>query len=135
MACFRVRRLQVQNPVSLKISAFVGLTLVKSDVTVQWDKCPPAAVVLHNPPKSRPSHWFFGIKEPLVRCGNLEREVSAQMSSSSSDCGSELRGPSQKSLRVASKRDNNKTKTELVGDYRSCRKVKLIVHNYSCASR
>ncbi|GBM76070.1 hypothetical protein AVEN_167490-1 [Araneus ventricosus] len=44
--------------------------------------------------------------------GNLERGVPAQVSSSSSDRGSKLRGPSQNSPRVASKRDVNITKTQ-----------------------
>ncbi|GBN56255.1 hypothetical protein AVEN_213548-1 [Araneus ventricosus] len=40
----------------------------------------------------------------------FEEVVPAQVSSSSSDRGSKLRGPSQNSPRVASKRDVNKTK-------------------------
>ncbi|GBO16474.1 hypothetical protein AVEN_96583-1 [Araneus ventricosus] len=44
---------------------------------------------------------------PLVWCGSLEEGVTAQVSSSSSDCGSKLRGLSQNSRRVASKRDVN----------------------------
>ncbi|GBN66369.1 hypothetical protein AVEN_139314-1 [Araneus ventricosus] len=50
-------------------------------------KCPPVGVA-----------WKFG------------EGVPAQVSSSSSDCGSNLRGPSQNSSRVASKRDFNVTK-------------------------
>ncbi|GBM44839.1 hypothetical protein AVEN_201087-1 [Araneus ventricosus] len=37
----------------------------------------------------------------LVWCGSLEKGVAAQVSSSSPDCGSNLRGPSQNSPRVA----------------------------------
>ncbi|GBN43201.1 hypothetical protein AVEN_78852-1 [Araneus ventricosus] len=50
---------------------------------------------------------------PLMWCGSLEREVRAQVSSSSSNHGSKLRGPSQNSPRVASKRDVNMTKLNL----------------------
>ncbi|GBN14357.1 hypothetical protein AVEN_36723-1 [Araneus ventricosus] len=39
----------------------------------------------------------------------LGERVPAQVSSSSSDCGSKLRGPSQNNPRVASKRDFNIT--------------------------
>ncbi|GBL86748.1 hypothetical protein AVEN_95995-1 [Araneus ventricosus] len=46
---------------------------------------------------------------PLVWCGSLK--VPAQVSPSSSDCCSKLRGPSQNCPRVASKRDVNITKT------------------------
>ncbi|GBM35253.1 hypothetical protein AVEN_45521-1 [Araneus ventricosus] len=41
------------------------------------------------------------------------RILPAQMSSSSSDCGSKLRGPSQNISRVASKWDDNMTKLNL----------------------
>ncbi|GBN60265.1 hypothetical protein AVEN_221012-1 [Araneus ventricosus] len=44
---------------------------------------------------------------PLVWCESLERRVPAQVSSSSSDSGSNLRGPSQNSSRLGSKRDVN----------------------------
>ncbi|GBM68269.1 hypothetical protein AVEN_88841-1 [Araneus ventricosus] len=43
-------------------------------------------------------------RSPLVWRGSLERGVPAEVSSSSSDRGSKLRGPSQNSPRVASKR-------------------------------
>ncbi|GBO32250.1 hypothetical protein AVEN_273488-1 [Araneus ventricosus] len=46
----------------------------------------------------------------LVWRGSLERVVPVQVSSSSSDRGSKLRGPSQNSPRVASKQDVNITK-------------------------
>ncbi|GBL72730.1 hypothetical protein AVEN_127963-1 [Araneus ventricosus] len=46
----------------------------------------------------------------LVCCGSLERDVPVQVSSSSSDSGSKLRGPSQTSPRDALKRDINITK-------------------------
>ncbi|GBL79721.1 hypothetical protein AVEN_18245-1 [Araneus ventricosus] len=49
----------------------------------------------------------------LVRWGRLERVLPAQESSLSSDRGLELRGPSQNSPRVASKRDVNVTKLKL----------------------
>ncbi|GBN23231.1 hypothetical protein AVEN_97255-1 [Araneus ventricosus] len=42
--------------------------------------------------------------------GNSERRVAAQVSSSSSDRGSKLRGSSQNSPHIASKRDINITK-------------------------
>ncbi|GBL90533.1 hypothetical protein AVEN_179452-1 [Araneus ventricosus] len=50
----------------------------------------------------------------LVWCGSLEREEPAQVLSPSSDHGSKLRGPSQNSPRVASKRDVNKSKLTLL---------------------
>ncbi|GBN08657.1 hypothetical protein AVEN_257547-1 [Araneus ventricosus] len=71
---------QVRNPIPMKIH----LLHVKSYVVA---KCPPVGVA-----------WKFG------------EGVPAQKSSSSSDCGSKLRGPSQNSPRVASKRDVNITK-------------------------
>ncbi|GBM62631.1 hypothetical protein AVEN_187037-1 [Araneus ventricosus] len=46
----------------------------------------------------------------LVWFRSLEREVPAQVSSTSSDKGSKLRGPSQNSPRVSSERDVNMTK-------------------------
>ncbi|GBM16968.1 hypothetical protein AVEN_22385-1, partial [Araneus ventricosus] len=46
----------------------------------------------------------------LVRRRSLERRDAAQTTSSSSDSGSELRGPSQKSRRVVAKLDVNITK-------------------------
>ncbi|GBM48806.1 hypothetical protein AVEN_18747-1 [Araneus ventricosus] len=49
-------------------------------------------------------------RRTLLWCGSLERGVTAQMSSSSSDRVSKFRGPSQNSPRVASKRDVNITK-------------------------
>ncbi|GBN78841.1 hypothetical protein AVEN_200166-1 [Araneus ventricosus] len=49
---------------------------------------------------------IIGHVEPMVL---VERGVPAQVSSSSSDRGSKLRGPSQNSPRVASERDVNIT--------------------------
>ncbi|GBO19100.1 hypothetical protein AVEN_205916-1 [Araneus ventricosus] len=45
--------------------------------------------------------------------------LPAQLSSSASDCGSKLRGSSQNSPSVASKRDVNKTKSHLQSSSRS----------------
>ncbi|GBN05870.1 Aspartyl/asparaginyl beta-hydroxylase [Araneus ventricosus] len=75
---------QVRNPIPLKIRRVWGLLHVKSYVVV---KRPPVGVA-----------WKFG------------EGVPARVSSSSSDRGSKLRGPSQNSPRVASKRDINITK-------------------------
>ncbi|GBN89144.1 hypothetical protein AVEN_182994-1 [Araneus ventricosus] len=69
--------LQVRNPIPLKIRRAWGLLHAKSYVVA---KRPPVGVA-----------WKFG------------EGVPAQVSSSSSDRGSELRGPSQNSPRVASK--------------------------------
>ncbi|GBL83992.1 hypothetical protein AVEN_23495-1 [Araneus ventricosus] len=77
---------QVRNPIPLKIRRVWGLLHVKSYVVV---KRPPVGVA-----------WNFG------------EGVPAQVSSSSSDRGSKLRGPFQYSPRVASKRDVNITKTK-----------------------
>ncbi|GBO44666.1 hypothetical protein AVEN_167398-1 [Araneus ventricosus] len=74
---------QVRNTVPLKIRRVWGLLHAKSYVVA---KRPPVGVR-----------------------GSLERGVPAQVSSSSSDCGSELRGPSLSSPRVAIKRDVNLT--------------------------
>ncbi|GBM53120.1 hypothetical protein AVEN_130773-1 [Araneus ventricosus] len=67
----------VRNPVPLKIRRVWGLLHVKSYVVV---KRPPVGVA-----------WKFGEGVPV------------QVSSSSSECGSKLRGPSQNSPLVASK--------------------------------
>ncbi|GBL73004.1 hypothetical protein AVEN_128173-1 [Araneus ventricosus] len=56
-----------------------------------------------------PNHTQWPNALPLVRRGSLKRGVPAQVSSSSSDRGSKLRGPSLNSPRVASKRDVNIT--------------------------
>ncbi|GBN13983.1 hypothetical protein AVEN_252671-1 [Araneus ventricosus] len=44
------------------------------------------------------------------KCGSLDKWAPAQVSSSPSDRGSKLQGPSQNSPHVASKRDDNITK-------------------------
>ncbi|GBM85643.1 hypothetical protein AVEN_33358-1 [Araneus ventricosus] len=75
---------RVRNPIPLKIRCVWGLLHAKSFIVA---KRPPIGVA-----------WKFG------------EGVPAQVSSSSSDCGSKLRGPSQNSPRVASKRDVNITK-------------------------
>ncbi|GBM30663.1 hypothetical protein AVEN_203326-1 [Araneus ventricosus] len=75
--------LRVRNPIPLKLRRVWGLLHVKSYVAA---KRPPVGVA-----------WKF------------EEGVPVQMSSSSSDCGSKLRGPSQNSPRVASKRNINIT--------------------------
>ncbi|GBM06296.1 hypothetical protein AVEN_208981-1 [Araneus ventricosus] len=55
--------------------------------------------------------WPSVVKRPPVGVAwKFEEGVPAQVSSSSSDRGSKLRGPSQNSPRVASKRDVNITK-------------------------
>ncbi|GBM02193.1 hypothetical protein AVEN_190610-1 [Araneus ventricosus] len=77
----RGRRVPGSRPDSLKIRRVWGLLHAKSSVVV---KRPPVGVA-----------WKFG------------EGVPAQVSSSSSDRGSKLRGPSQNSPRVASKRDVN----------------------------
>ncbi|GBL90991.1 hypothetical protein AVEN_184387-1 [Araneus ventricosus] len=77
-------RFQVRNPIPLKIRRVWGLLHAKSYVVA---KRPPVGVA-----------WKFG------------EGVPAQVSSSSSDLGSKLRGPSQNSHRVASKRDVNISK-------------------------
>ncbi|GBN06138.1 hypothetical protein AVEN_19595-1 [Araneus ventricosus] len=71
---------------------------------------------------SEPEGWRHdSTEDPLCMCAcctsnhpvgvvrKLEMGVPAQVSSSSSDHGSELQGPSQKSPRVASRRDINIT--------------------------
>ncbi|GBM02174.1 hypothetical protein AVEN_190595-1 [Araneus ventricosus] len=55
-----------------------------------------------------PATPSLGCVLPLVWCGSLEREMQAQVLSS--DRGSKLQGPSQNSLRVASKRVVNTNK-------------------------
>ncbi|GBM67268.1 hypothetical protein AVEN_190090-1 [Araneus ventricosus] len=72
---------QIRNPIPLKIRRVWGLLHAKSYVVA---KHPPVGVARH-----------------------FEEEVPAQMSSSSSDRGSKLRGPFLNSPRVASKRDVN----------------------------
>ncbi|GBN09375.1 hypothetical protein AVEN_89608-1 [Araneus ventricosus] len=52
-------------------------------------------------------------QEMRSHIASLEKVVPAQVSSSSSDNGSKLRGSSQNSLRVASKRDVNITKLNM----------------------
>ncbi|GBM26536.1 hypothetical protein AVEN_245261-1 [Araneus ventricosus] len=74
---------QVRDPIPLKIRRVWGLLHTKSYVLA---KHPPVGVARK-----------FG------------EGVPAQVSSSSSDRGSKLRGPSLNSLRVASKRDVNLT--------------------------
>ncbi|GBO11827.1 hypothetical protein AVEN_224339-1 [Araneus ventricosus] len=85
---FRLRwpsgKVRLWGPIPLKICRVWGLLHAKSYVLA---KRPPVVVVLK-----------FG------------EGVPAQVSSSSSDRGSKLRGPSQNSPRVASKRDVNITK-------------------------
>ncbi|GBN03506.1 hypothetical protein AVEN_116548-1 [Araneus ventricosus] len=76
--------LQVRNPIPLKIRRVWGPLYAKSYVVA---KRPPVGVA-----------WKFGEKVP------------AQVSSSSSDHGSKLRGPSQNSPRVDSEWDVNITK-------------------------
>ncbi|GBN99745.1 hypothetical protein AVEN_45548-1 [Araneus ventricosus] len=76
--------LQVRNPIPLKIRRVWGLLRAKSYVAA---KRPPVGVVR-----------------------NFGEGVPAQVSSSSSDRGSKLRGSSQNSPRVASKRHVNITK-------------------------
>ncbi|GBM97121.1 hypothetical protein AVEN_30394-1 [Araneus ventricosus] len=71
---------QVRDPIPLKFRHVWGLLHAKSYVVV---KRPPVGVA-----------WKFG------------EWVPAQVSSSSSDRDSKLRGPSQNSPRVASKRDD-----------------------------
>ncbi|GBM75004.1 hypothetical protein AVEN_195311-1 [Araneus ventricosus] len=56
------------------------------------------------------SMYYEATHSPLMWCGSLKREVPAQVSSSSSDRGSKLRGPSLNSVRVASKRHVNTAK-------------------------
>ncbi|GBO00774.1 hypothetical protein AVEN_110770-1 [Araneus ventricosus] len=75
------RGLQVRNPIPLKICRVWGLLHAKSYVVA---KRPPAGVA-----------W------------KLREGAPTQVSCSSSDRGSKLRGPSQNSPRVASKRDVN----------------------------
>ncbi|GBM80282.1 hypothetical protein AVEN_114741-1 [Araneus ventricosus] len=75
---------QVRNPIPLKIRRVSGLLQAKSYLGV---KRPPSGVVR-----------------------KLVEGVPAQVSSSSSDRGSKLRGPSQNSSRAASKWDVNITK-------------------------
>ncbi|GBN96799.1 hypothetical protein AVEN_123936-1 [Araneus ventricosus] len=58
------------------------------------------------------------------------KEVGAQVSSSSSDHGSKLRGPSQNSPRAAAKRDVNITKLTRVRPYVCAMQCVLTVHNY-----
>ncbi|GBN82277.1 hypothetical protein AVEN_55476-1 [Araneus ventricosus] len=77
------RRVTVRNPNPLKIRRVWGLSHAKSYVVA---KRPPVGVV-----------WKLG------------EGVPAQASSSPSDRGSKLRGPSLNSPRVASKRDVNLT--------------------------
>ncbi|GBN67711.1 hypothetical protein AVEN_134088-1 [Araneus ventricosus] len=72
---------RVRDPIPLKIRRVWGLLHAKSHVVA---KRLPVGVA-----------WKFG------------EGVPAQVSPSSSDCGSKLRGPSQNSPRVASKRDVN----------------------------
>ncbi|GBM79301.1 hypothetical protein AVEN_9937-1 [Araneus ventricosus] len=72
---------QVRNPIPLRLRRVWGLLHAKSYVVA---KCLSVGVV-----------WKFG------------EGVPAQVSSSSSDGGSKLRGPSQNSPRAASKRDFN----------------------------
>ncbi|GBL72603.1 hypothetical protein AVEN_127866-1 [Araneus ventricosus] len=81
---FGAEGFQVQNPIPLKIRRVWGLLHVKSYVVA---KRPLVGVA-----------WKFG------------EGVTAQVSSSSPDRGSKLRGPSENSPRVASKRDVNITK-------------------------
>ncbi|GBN40174.1 hypothetical protein AVEN_159704-1 [Araneus ventricosus] len=83
-ACLGAGGFQVRNPIPLKIRRVWGLLYAKSYVVA---KRPPVGVA-----------WKLG------------EGVSAQVSSSSSDRGSKLRGLSQNSPRVASKRDVNITK-------------------------
>ncbi|GBM17255.1 hypothetical protein AVEN_223794-1 [Araneus ventricosus] len=78
------RELQVRNPIPLKIRRVWDLLHAKSYVVA---KRPPVGVA-----------WKFS------------EGVPAQVSSSSSDRGSKLQGPSQNSPRVASKRGVNITK-------------------------
>ncbi|GBO02309.1 hypothetical protein AVEN_163733-1 [Araneus ventricosus] len=84
VARYRLWGRRVRNPIPLKIRLVWGLLHAKSYVVAKHH---PAGVV-----------WKFG-----------ERAL-AQVSSSSSGSGSKLRGPSQNSPRVASKRDVNITK-------------------------
>ncbi|GBL85658.1 hypothetical protein AVEN_193118-1 [Araneus ventricosus] len=58
-------------------------------------------------------------ENPTPRNRSLKWNVLAQVSSSSSDCGSSLREPSQNSLHVASKRDVNITKLNMLRSYQS----------------
>ncbi|GBM91726.1 hypothetical protein AVEN_136459-1 [Araneus ventricosus] len=78
-------RLWGRNQISLKIRRIWGLSHAKSYVVAK--RSPVGAA------------WKFG-----------EEGVTAQVSSSSSYCGSKLRGPSQNSPHVTSKRDVNITK-------------------------
>ncbi|GBN32414.1 hypothetical protein AVEN_169509-1 [Araneus ventricosus] len=79
---------RVRNSIPLKIRCVLGLLHVKSYVGI---KRPSAGVV-----------WKFG------------EGIPAQVSSSSSDRSSKLRGSSQNSPRVASKRDVNITKLWII---------------------
>ncbi|GBN65780.1 hypothetical protein AVEN_17838-1 [Araneus ventricosus] len=81
---------QIRHPIPLKIRRVWGPLHAKSYVAA---KRSPAAVARK-----------FG------------EGVPAQVSSSSSDRGSNLRGPSQNSPRVASKRDVNITKLNQIGE-------------------
>ncbi|GBO04576.1 hypothetical protein AVEN_269662-1 [Araneus ventricosus] len=81
---FGAGRFQIRNPIPLKIRRVWGLLHVKSYVV---RKRPLLGVA-----------WKFG------------EGVPAQVSSSSSNLGSKLRGPSQNRTVVASKRDVNITK-------------------------
>ncbi|GBM84274.1 hypothetical protein AVEN_240000-1 [Araneus ventricosus] len=77
--------------------------------------------------RCRPRNQSFQARNPIppkIRraLGLLERELPAQVSSSSSDHGSKLRGPSEKSRRVASKRTVNKTKLQSAPSCRRKRK-------------
>ncbi|GBO32806.1 hypothetical protein AVEN_213850-1 [Araneus ventricosus] len=81
------RRVPGPEPHSTEDTSCMGLVLVKSYVVA---KRPPVGVA-----------WKF------------EEEVPAQMSSSLSDRGSKLRGSSQYSPHIASKRDINISETKL----------------------
>ncbi|GBN90772.1 hypothetical protein AVEN_94199-1 [Araneus ventricosus] len=74
-------KVQVRNPIPLKIRRVWGLLRAKSYLVA---KRPPVGAA-----------WKFG------------EGVPAQVSSSSSDCGSKSRSPSPNSPRVASKRGVN----------------------------
>ncbi|GBL92163.1 hypothetical protein AVEN_91509-1 [Araneus ventricosus] len=85
--CFGDGGLQARNPIPLKIRCILGVLSAKSLVGAK--RHPIGGV------------WKFG------------EGMRAHLSSSSSDRSSKLRGPSQNSPRVASKRDINITKLNL----------------------
>ncbi|GBM82710.1 hypothetical protein AVEN_107739-1 [Araneus ventricosus] len=85
---------------------YVGLVHVKSDIVGKTSSLWCGEKVWKR--RVRSSGQTSSL--PPVQCGRMERGVPAQVSPSSSDHSSKLRGPSQISPRVASNRDVNITK-------------------------